>query len=48
MGETIVVGYRELVHRFLPILSHPAPIGRDVMQRQPDQLAGRIVIWEVP
>ena len=48
MGETIVVEYRELVHRLLPVLSRPAPIGRAVAQHQPDQLAGRIVIWEVP
>ena len=47
LRESIVVEYRELVHRLLPVLGRAAPIGRDVAQRQPDQLGGCIVTGKV-
>jgi hypothetical protein len=47
LGEAIFVQYRELVHRHLPGVGRSAPVGRDVAQRQPDQLGGRIVAGEV-
>ena len=46
-GEAVLVKDRELVHSLLPIMRRAAPIGRDVAQRQPDQLAGRVVGWEM-
>ena len=47
LRETIIVEYREMVHRLLPVLGRSAPVGGDVSQRQPDQLGGRIVAGEV-
>ena len=47
LRETIIVEYREMVHRLLPVLGRSAPIGRDVAQRQPNQPGGRIVTGEV-
>ncbi len=37
-----------MVHRLAPLLGCSAPVGRDVAQRQPDQLGGRIVAGEMP
>ena len=45
--EAILVQDRELVHRRLPVVRRPAPVGRDVAQRQPYQLAGRVVRREM-
>src|SRR5271157_4155852 len=41
--ETIVVEDRKLVHRLLPVVRRFSPISGDIAQRQPDQLARRVV-----
>jgi len=41
--EAVLVEDRELVHRRLPAMRRPAPVSGDIAQRQPDQLAGRVV-----
>jgi hypothetical protein len=41
--EAIFVEDRELVHRLLPIVGCPSPVGGDVAQREPDQLVGGVV-----
>ena len=38
----------ELVYRLLPVLGGVPPIGSDVAQGKPDQLAGGIVAREMP
>ena len=47
LRESFLVEYRELIHRLLPVVRRAAPVGRDVAQRQPDQLVGRVVTREV-
>lgn len=47
LRKAIRVEDRELVHRRLPVVRRAAPVGRDVAQRQPDQLGGRVVAREV-
>lgn len=37
----------ELVHRRLPLVRSPAPVGGDIAQRQPDQLGCGIVARKV-
>ena len=46
--EAFAVGNGELVHGLLPFLGCTPPVGRDVTQRQPQQLGGGIVAGEVP
>ncbi len=46
-GEAILVKDGELVHGRLPVMCCAAPIGSDIAQGQPDQLAGRLVGREV-
>src|SRR5271165_4054192 len=41
--ETIVVEDRKLVHRLLPVVRRFSPVGGDIAQRQPDQLARRVI-----
>jgi hypothetical protein len=48
LSKTLLVKNGKLVHRRLPVVSRPAPIGSDVAQCQPDQLGGRLVIGEMP
>ena len=40
LGKPVLVEDRELVHRLIPVFGRTAPVGRDVAQGQPDQLAG--------
>jgi hypothetical protein len=42
-GEALRIEDRELVHCLLPMMRRASPSSRDVAQRQPDQLARRIV-----
>ena len=46
--EPVAVGDGKLIHRLSPLLGRTSPVGRDVAQRQPDQLGGRVVTGEVP
>ena len=41
--EALGIEDRELVHRLLPMVRCFAPFGGDVAQRQPDELARRII-----
>lgn len=46
-NEPIAVGDGKLIHRLSPLLGCTPPVGRDVAQRQPDQLGSRVVAREV-
>ena len=45
--ESITVGDGEVVHRLGPLPCRAAPVGGDVLQREPDQLRRRVVAREV-
>ena len=45
--ETFGVQDGKLIHRLFPVVRRPAPVGRDVAQRQPDQFGGGLVAGEV-
>jgi hypothetical protein len=45
--EALGVENRELIHRLLPVVRRSAPVGRDIAQRQPDQLARRVIARKV-
>ena len=46
-GKPLCIQNRELIHRRFPVFGRSAPIGRDVSQRQPNQLGGRVITGEV-
>jgi hypothetical protein len=46
--EAFAVGDGELIHGLFPFLRCSSPVGRDVAQRQPQQLGGGIVTGKVP
>lgn len=46
--KAIIVQDSKLVHRLLPIPGCPSPIGGDIAQGQPDQLACRVITRECP
>jgi hypothetical protein len=47
-GKTLGIESRKRVHRLLPARAGAFPVGGDVAQGQPDQLAGRIVVRKMP
>src|SRR5271157_2279881 len=47
-GKALRIEDGELVHRLLPMVRCLSPIGGDIAQSQPDQLARRVVTGEMP